>query len=1168
MSTKTCSCGIKTGRWSGSTVRLLFLEQKKVGNLHTRAAEFASATGATISITSASHATWQSEVFQDAGRNGPQNFDGYIVKGNWIPSLVNDGGLADLSGLIELGNLWTDLRWTDIVPVVRDSICVYDGLIYSIPVDADYIVAVVRDDLQSPASLDTWEEFVAFAEAHHGKDLNGDGEADYGACLAKGEKFEHYTVFSNLWAIAAPHLQRHGRKAGAFFDPVTFHPLWASGDSEIVTSFHQALDLYKRLVAVATPGEVTTFKAKKIFQSGRCATWMNLPGLAFGVQDTGGVNATNLTTATMKRLPSPGVVCRSREQCTNAVEVPMPGSPDKTRFINRVPFFANGGLSLAVSSSASNVTQQLLFELYTYMSAPAQSNLDVTLRTSFCDPFRNSQLDDFATERLVSKNGWNRTEAASYHEIVAQTLNDEGAALDLRVPGIDLYQRSALEAIRPYVYGNNSCITPADAAASIAEMWGAIPSQQFPGSTPEAATKMMRGIYRAQLGLPPILNDGEYSDNHNTLLYTSMSLAIFASIFAAICAYVYVYVERRKKNTNSMWAVKREELIFDDPPTVLGRGTFGLVLLAEYRGTEVAVKRVIPPRCGKAQTDSNYRNIDGSNLNSSEKIFKMSSILGNGDNLEVKERTVKIVKQANQEMRALFEHDENEIDEETALASGSGVQAVQKASGATESGKKNYFTKKKHENLKADFIVEMRLLSNLRHPCITTVMGAVIDEYEEPMLVMEYMDYGSLYDILHNETVSLDGDLILPILRDVAQGVRFLHAADPQIIHGDIKAQNVLVDSKFHAKVADFGLSQKKEVGAIGTGTPLWMAPELLRGESDNTAASDIYSFGIILYEIYSREDPYEGENLSKVLCNVADPIINKRPPIPPAMPQKVSDIMKECVDGDQHARPTFEELDLRLKRLNTDNVEPGTIYTMDTRKSRVYSLKRRLNSAESLLNNVFPPHIVNALQEGRKIEQESHECVTIFFCDIVGFTTISQFATPQKVCKMLDRLYHRFDELSLKHDIFKIETIGDAYMAITNLVKDQKNDHVKRMADFSRDTIQAASETLIDEDDFSKGFIELRVGFHSGPVIADVIGSRLPKYGVFGDTVNTASRMESNSETGCIHCSETSAKLLIKQDPKMSLISRGNIRIKGKGEMHTYWVGREPDDIEKSSIV
>lgn len=78
-----------------------------------------------------------------------------------------------------------------------------------------------------------------------------------------------------------------------------------------------------------------------------------------------------------------------------------------------------------------------------------------------------------------------------------------------------------------------------------------------------------------------------------------------------------------------------------------------------------------------------------------------------------------------------------------------------------------------------------------------------------------------------NETLALDSEIILPILRDIAQGLRFLHTADPQIIHGDLKAQNILVDSRFHAKVADFGLSQKKHLG--GTGTPFWMAPGKLR---------------------------------------------------------------------------------------------------------------------------------------------------------------------------------------------------------------------------------------------------------------------------------------------------------------------------------------------------
>lgn len=93
-------------------------------------------------------------------------------------------------------------------------------------------------------------------------------------------------------------------------------------------------------------------------------------------------------------------------------------------------------------------------------------------------------------------------------------------------------------------------------------------------------------------------------------------------------------------------------------------------------------------------------------------------------------------------------------------------------------------------------------------------LGAVLDS--DPMLVMEYMDNGSLYDLLHNETMIMEPEIILPMLRDISQGLRFLHATKPPVIHGDLKSANVLVDSKFRAKVADFGLSFK---GHLGTGT-------------------------------------------------------------------------------------------------------------------------------------------------------------------------------------------------------------------------------------------------------------------------------------------------------------------------------------------------------------
>jgi hypothetical protein len=158
--------------------------------------------------------------------------------------------LADLDALVDAGDLWTDMDWTDIVPVgkftfvfevgiacinlalyrctlsdidtwcvvvplaffitqpVRDSICVHNCTIYSVPVDADYIVTAVRDDLleEAEVSLETWEEYVYVAEMQHGQDLNDDFEADYGACLAKGEDDTNFSVFAPLWAISAPFL--------------------------------------------------------------------------------------------------------------------------------------------------------------------------------------------------------------------------------------------------------------------------------------------------------------------------------------------------------------------------------------------------------------------------------------------------------------------------------------------------------------------------------------------------------------------------------------------------------------------------------------------------------------------------------------------------------------------------------------------------------------------------------------------------------------------------------------------------------------------------------------------------------------------------------------------------------------------------------------------------
>ena len=212
------------------------------------------------------------------------------------------------------------------------------------------------------------------------------------------------------------------------------------------------------------------------------------------------------------------------------------------------------------------------------------------------------------------------------------------------------------------------------------------------------------------------------------------------------------------------------------------------------------------------------------------------------------------------------------------------------------------------------------------------------------------------------------------------------------------------MDSRFRAKVADFGLSQRKACA----GTPYFMAPELLRG-ARNTVASDVYAFGVVLYEMITKRDPYEGEDFDEVIQAVAKD--KKRPELPRGVPSELATIMNECWHWDPRRRPTFLELERRMSHFDSLHMAERNL--------------KRNHGNNMVLDQVFPAHVAKALASGEKLEPEHYDKVTIFFSDIVGFTDISRTVAPEKVCDMLDRLYTRFDILTEKYDIFKVETIG-----------------------------------------------------------------------------------------------------------------------------------------------
>mmetsp|Transcript_135292 Transcript_135292/g.431987 ORF Transcript_135292/g.431987 Transcript_135292/m.431987 type:complete len:368 (-) Transcript_135292:325-1428(-) len=346
------------------------------------------------------------------------------------------------------------------------------------------------------------------------------------------------------------------------------------------------------------------------------------------------------------------------------------------------------------------------------------------------------------------------------------------------------------------------------------------------------------------------------------------------------------------------------------------------------------------------------------------------------------------------------------------------------------------------------------------------------------------------------------------------------------------------------------------------------MAPELLRG-AHRTIATDVYAFGVVLVEVISREEPYQGEDFKEVLEAVADPALEKRPDVPPTCGQEVAVTMRDCWRADPALRPSFEELAKRLKCMNPSSIGQVDIIKggrQETRRVSSIVARGRADNDHALLYDVFPKHVADALRAGKKVAPELKDIVTIFFSDIVGFTDISATLAPEKVCRMLDRLYSKFDALSYQRSVFKVETIGDAYMAVTNLVEDQSDSHAERIARFALEAVALAQETLIDEEDPSRGYINIRVGFHSGPVVANVVGTRNLRYCLFGDTVNTASRMESMSAKNSVHCSRRAADALRQQAPDIQLFSRGWIMVKGKGEMETFWVGFKPSQGAESS--
>ncbi|GAB9463837.1 Tkl protein kinase [Globisporangium polare] len=214
---------------------------------------------------------------------------------------------------------------------------------------------------------------------------------------------------------------------------------------------------------------------------------------------------------------------------------------------------------------------------------------------------------------------------------------------------------------------------------------------------------------------------------------------------------------------------------------------------------------------------------------------------------------------------------------------------------------------------------EIQLMMNLRHPNIVQFIGASWNSYSNICFVTEFLERGDLFAVLRNPENTLTW--AKPILRmtiDTSRGMAYLHSMKPPIIHRDLKSMNILVSSTWGTKVSDFGLSREKSVDETMsvTGTPLWLPPEMIRGER-YTEKADVYSFGIVLSELDTRKIPYhdikaKGARNKKVSGSTLMHMVayeNLRPSLSPNCMDSVRELYNRCTADDQTMRPTFEEI-------------------------------------------------------------------------------------------------------------------------------------------------------------------------------------------------------------------------------------------------------------------
>ncbi|KAK2176844.1 hypothetical protein NP493_636g03014 [Ridgeia piscesae] len=336
--------------------------------------------------------------------------------------------------------------------------------------------------------------------------------------------------------------------------------------------------------------------------------------------------------------------------------------------------------------------------------------------------------------------------------------------------------------------------------------------------------------------------------------------------------------------------------------------------------------------------------------------------------------------------------------------------------------------------------------------------------------------------------------------------MHFLHQSGIKC-HGRLRSSKCVIDGRWVLQITDWGLASLRthsyETEEARNRALLWTAPEVLRSHDDSmvTPKADVYSFGIILYETMFRNSPYdtEGDMAMSPEDVVARVRYGERPPYRPRIPEpnqlkpEVVDLMLDCWREKPNDRPDFSLIKKQYKDMNKGikyNIVDNMLrmmekYSNDLEEiidSRTKLLTEEIKKTDSLLYRMLPPTAADCMKRGQQYQPELFKHATIYFSDIVSFTKLAGAATPLQVVDFLNELWTAFDDIILKYDVYKVETIGDAYLVASGLPVPNVERHAAEIALMALDVLSTVMAFTVRHEPGRK--LEIRIGLHSGPVV------------------------------------------------------------------------------------